>query len=56
MMQTQTNLTSYTQRRCDPAQSETVMQLITTMTSQDMLPLNTVEGKGFGKLMEYVVC
>lgn len=51
---TQTNLTSFTRRRCDPAWSEKMTQLITAMTSQDMLPLNFVEGKGFSKFMEYV--
>ena len=51
---TQADLTLFTRRRCSPVRSERITQLITIMTSQDMLPLNFEEGKGFRKLMEYV--
>lgn len=45
-----TSFTAPTHRRCDPARSEKITQLITAMAAEDMLPLNFVETKGFQKI------
>ena len=47
-------------RRCDPARTEFVTNLIVNMIEEDLLPLSFTEGSGFRKLMaaiepEYVV-
>ena len=41
-------------RRCDPTRSELITLLITSMITNDMLPLSFVEGEGFRALMEFV--
>ena len=42
------------QKRCSPGWAETIISLIMKMVALDMMPVYTVEGKGFRQLMEFV--
>ena len=41
-------------RKCDRSRSEKTSALIASMVAKDMLPISTVEGRGFPELMAYI--